>query len=612
MTSTGSNSRKKTQKSISDKAVDRALYRRLYQFIAPYKWWVILALSLTIFSAFLGPLRPYLIGIALDKYVATGDVPGLVRIILYILAALLGESLMLVGSTYLTNWIGQGVLYSMRNAVFRKLQSLHVQYFDRNPLGRLITRTTNDIEAIDDLVSSGVVNMMGDLLRIIFIVFFMLKMNWELTLVALSVMPLLIYFSFQFKKKVRVSFLNVRDQIARINSFIQEHINGMSIVQLFNRSRREVDRFNDINGAHRNAYIQTIFYFALFWPAVELISTISIALVIWYGGAKALSGTVTLGVLVAFIQYVRQFFQPIRDLSEKYNTLQSALAASERIFGVLETKNRITEIEHPKTISNPEGRLEFRNVWFRYRAEDGDVLKDISFEAKSGKTVAFVGATGAGKTTIINLLNRFYDIQKGTILMDGIDIRELRVADLRSQMGLVMQDNTLFSGTVMDNITLGNPAIDTDKVKEAARMVEADSFIDRLPGGYDFMLAERGASLSMGQRQLLCLMRALVYNPCVLVLDEATSNVDSETEEKVNRAVDLLMKNRTSIVIAHRLSTIQHADQIIVMHKGEIRERGTHQKLLKNKDGIYRKLYELQYKDQLLKQKSEKAVEADQ
>ena len=571
-----------------------------------------MALLLTVSAAFLGPLRPYLIKLALDKYVATGNIPGLVHIIFYILAALVGESIMLVANTYLTNWIGQGVLYNLRNAVFQKIQRLHVQYFDRNPLGRLITRTTNDIEAIDDLVSNGVVNMMGDLLRIIFIVFFMLEMSWELTLVALSVMPLLIYFSFLFKKKVRVSFLNVRDQIARINSFIQEHINGMSVVQLFNRSERQAGRFSEINAGHRNAYIQTIFYFALFWPAVELISTLSIALVIWYGGAKALSGTVTFGILVAFIQYVRQFFQPIRDLSEKYNTLQSALAASERIFGVLETKNKIVEIQNPRSITHPKGHLIFRNVWFRYRAEDGDVLKDISFEAKPGDTVAIVGATGAGKTTIINLLNRFYDIQKGEILMDGIDIRELKVSDVRSQMGLVMQDNTLFSGTVMDNITLGNPAIDPEKVIEAARLVEADSFIEKLPGTYDFMLAERGSSLSMGQRQLLCLMRALVYDPQILILDEATSNVDSETEEKVSRAVDLLMKDRTSIVIAHRLSTIQHADQILVMHKGEIRERGTHQSLLKNKEGIYRKLYELQYKDQLLKQKNKTAVETEQ
>ena len=612
MTSTGSKSDKQKKISNSDKAVDRALYRRLYQFIAPYRWWVGLALLLTISAAFLGPLRPYLIGIALDKYVSSGNVPGLVHIILYILAALIVESVMLVGNTYLTNWIGQGVLYSMRNAVFWKIQSLHVQYFDRNPLGRLITRTTNDIEAIDDLVSNGVVNMMGDLLRILFIVFFMLKMNWELTLVALSVMPLLIYFSFLFKKKVRVSFLNVRDQIARINSFIQEHINGMSIVQLFNRSQREAERFSEINAGHRNAYIQTIFYFALFWPAVELISTFSIALVVWYGGAKALSGTVTFGVLVAFIQYVRQFFQPIRDLSEKYNTLQSAMAASERIFGVLETKNKIIEKSNPVSIEHPRGHIEFRNVWFRYRPEDGDVLRDVSFEAKPGDTVAIVGATGAGKTTIINLLNRFYDIQEGEILVDGIDVRDLRVADLRSQMGLVMQDNTLFSGTVMDNITLGNPAIDPEKVIEAAQLVEADTFIERLPGKYDFMLAERGASLSMGQRQLLCMMRALVYDSRILILDEATSNVDSETEEKVSRAVNLLMSDRTSIVIAHRLSTIQHADQILVMHKGEIRERGTHQSLLKNKEGIYRKLYELQYKDQLLKQKSKKAVETEQ
>ncbi len=609
MTSTGSDKAGNQKAVHREKAVDRSLYRRLFQFIAPYKWWVLAALLLTTAAAFLGPLRPYLIGIALDDYVATGDAGGLVHIILYILAALAGEALLSVGSTYLTNWIGQGTLHRMRIAVFRKIQSLHVQYFDRNPLGRLITRATNDIEAVDDLVSNGVVNMMGDMLRILFIVFFMLKMNWELTIVALSVMPILIYLSFLFKKKVRISFLNVRDQIARLNSFVQEHINGMNIVQLFNRSEREAGRYSEINAGHRNAYIQTIFYFALFWPAVEVISTVSVALVIWYGGARVLSGTVTFGVLVAFIQFVRQFFQPIRDLSDKYNTLQSAMAASERIFGVLETPSRITEAIHPKVIPHPKGHVEFRNVCFRYRPDGNDVLRDISFEAKPGETVAIVGATGAGKTTIINLMNRFYDIREGVILIDGIDIRELRISNLRSQMGLVMQDNTLFSGTVMENITLGNSSINPEKVVRAAGLIEADDFIGRLPGKYDYVLSERGASLSMGQRQLLCLMRALVYDPAILILDEATSNVDSETEEKVSRAVSLLMKNRTSIVIAHRLSTIQHADQILVMHKGEIRERGTHQQLLRNKKGIYRKLYELQYKDQLLGQNRETVIQ---
>lgn len=598
MTTTASENSGNDKKKSATKITDSRLYRRLYEYIRPYRKWALLAIILTLSVSYLGPVRPKLSQIAVDDYISKGNIHGLFGIIALIFLALVGESVLLVVNTYLTQWIGEGTLYRLRNAVFKKIQSLHVQYFDRNPIGRLITRTTSDIEAIDDLVSSGVVNMMGDLLRIIFILFFMFEMNWELTLVVLTTMPILMYATLLFKSRVRVSFLNVRDQIARMNSFIQEHITGMSIVQLFQREKKEAARFESINADHRNAYINTIFYFALFWPSVEIISSIAMALVLWYGGAKALSGTVTFGMLLAFIQYVRQFFLPIRDLSEKYNTLQSALAATERIVHILNTESRIVDPANPKEPEHIRGEVAFHDVWFRYTDTEDYVIKGISFEAPAGKTTAIVGATGAGKTTIINLLTRFYDIQKGNILLDGIDIRDYKLSRLRSTFGLVLQDNALFSGSIMENIRLGNYDIDPDTVKKAARLVDADRFISQLPGEYEYVLHERGASLSMGQRQLICFVRALVYNPRILILDEATSSVDSETEHIVNNAIGTLMKGRTSIVIAHRLSTIQHADQILVMHKGEVRERGTHRQLIRYKNGIYRKLYELQYKDQ--------------
>ncbi|MDZ7693032.1 MAG: ABC transporter ATP-binding protein [Balneolaceae bacterium] len=507
-----------------------------------------------------------------------------------------------VANTYLTRWFGQGTLYSLRNAVFKKIQSLHVQFFDKNPIGRLITRTTSDIEALSELLSDGVVNMIGDLFRIFFILYFMFSMSWELTLVSISVLPILFYVTFWFKAKVRVAFLNVRDQVARMNSFVQEHINGIDIVQLFNKEGRERKRYEAINKDHREAHIDTIFYYAIFWPAIEVISSLALALVIWYGGGKALLGEVTFGILLAFVQYVRQFFRPIQGISEKFNTLQSALASSERIFNVLDTKNEISDPESPKTIKNPKGRIKFNNVWFSYNTEE-QVLKDVSFEVEPGNTVAIVGATGAGKTTIINLLMRYYDIDKGSILLDGVDIRDLKLKDLRSYFGMVLQDNALFSGSVMENITLGNANISEEKVIHASKEVQAHQFIKKLPGTYQYELNERGTSISMGQRQLICFVRAMVYDPRILILDEATSSVDSETEALVNKACDRMMKGRTSIVIAHRLSTIQGADKILVMHKGEIRETGSHQELLEKSDGIYRKLYELQYKDQLLPEK---------
>lgn len=599
MTSTDSKSKKTDKNSGSDQAVDSDLIRRLYFFIKPYRWYVVLAIVLTLAASFLGTVRPKLTQIAVDEYIANGDYEGLLWIVLLLTGALLSEFLFLVLNTYLTRWFGQGTLYRLRTRVFEKIQSLHVQFFDRNPIGRLITRTTSDIEALNDLLSSGVVNIIGDLFRIFFIMYFMFSMNWELSLVAMATLPILFYATFVFKAKVRVAFLQVRDQIARLNSFVQEHINGMSIVQLFNRSDKEREKYRNINSDLAGAHIDTIFYFAIFWPAVEVIASLAMALVVWYGGGRALMGDVTFGVLLAFIQYVRQFFLPIRGLSEKFNTLQSALASSERIFNILDTKNKVQDPEHPQPINREEGRIEFDDVSFKYNENGEEVLRNVNFTAEPGETVAIVGATGAGKTTIINLLMRFYDIKEGSIRLNGVDIRDATLKELRSHFALVLQDNTLFSGTIMENITLGNPNISEEEVIRASEMVNANLFIDKLPGSYHYELSERGKSLSMGQRQLICFVRALVYDPEILILDEATSSVDSETETIVNEACDKLMEGRTSIVIAHRLSTIQHADKILVMHKGEIREKGTHQELLTVKDGIYRKLYELQYKDQM-------------
>jgi ATP-binding cassette, subfamily B, multidrug efflux pump len=597
MSSTGS-SDKSTQNS-KRKAVDSTLIQRLFVFLKPYKTHLLAALLLTLVAAYLGPLRPYLIQIAVDDYIAVNDREGLFKIILFFLAVLFGEFILLVITTYLTRWIGQGALYSLRLAVFEKIQHLHVQFFDKNPIGRLITRTTSDIEALNDLLSSGVVNIIGDLFRIGFILFFMFSLSWELSLVSLITLPVLVYATIIFKRLVRVAFLNVRDQVARLNSFVQEHINGMGIVQIFSREKQEMKRFKKVNQDHTDAHIKTVFYFSIFWPVVEVISSVAMALVIWYGGARALSGVVTFGVLLAFIQYVRLFFLPIRDLSDKFNTLQSALASSERIFDILDTKNMISEPSDPVSLSSIKGDIEFRDVWFRYNPGEEFVLKGVSFTVKAGQSLAVVGATGAGKSTLINLITRFYDIEKGAILIDGHDIRTLSLHDLRSAFGLVLQDNALFSGSVLENITLGNPAITRSHVENVVEMVEADRFINKLPGHLDYILQERGGSLSMGQRQVICFIRALVYNPAIIVLDEATSSVDTETEDLVNSALAILLSSRTSIVIAHRLSTIQHADQILVMHKGKIAESGCHKDLVLVENGLYRKLYELQYKDQL-------------
>ena len=603
MTSTDSNEKPRKSKDAGAvnkqaPALDSGLIKRLWRFVKPFRWFLLLALFLTLLVTFLGPLRPYITQIAVDDYITPGDIEGLYWIIGVYIGVLFLETLFMIAMTYTTRWVGQNTLYSLRTAVFNKINNLHTSFFDKNPIGRLITRTTSDIEALSDLLSSGVVNIIGDLFRIVFIMGFMLSMSVELSLVTFITIPILVYATFWFKAKVRVAFLEVRDQIAKLHSFIQEHISGMSVVQLFNRQQKEAERFEEINDGHKRAYIKTIFYFSIFWPLVEVLASVAMALVIWYGGAQMLAGDVTFGILLAFIQYVRQFFMPIRDLSDKFNTLQSALAASERIFNVMDEPNQIEDPDKPATPAHRKGEIEFDKVWFRYNENEDYVIKDLSLKVDAGEVAAIVGATGAGKTTIINLLTRFYDVQYGSIKVDGVDIREMKLDELRSRFALVMQDHALFSGTVLENITLGNPEISLEKVKEAARMIQADHFIRKLPGGYDYVLRERGTSLSMGQRQLICFVRAMVYDPDILILDEATSNVDTETEQLVTQSLAHLMKQRTSIVIAHRLSTIRHADSIIVMHKARIRERGTHEDLLKQENGIYRRLYEMQYKDQ--------------
>ena len=584
--------------NILKKAADKTLIKRLYFYIQPFVGYIVIAISLSLAVAYLGTVRPKLTQIAVDEYIALDDFEGLFTVILLLFGTLVGEFILLMVNTYLTRWFGQNALYSLRSAVFEKIRTLHVQYFDRSPIGRLITRTTSDVEALSELLSDGVVAIIGDLFRIIFILYFMFSMNWELSLVTIAILPVLFYATFWFKERVRVSFLKVRDQISHLNSFVQEHINGMKVVQVFNREQYQHEKFKKINQDHKEAHVETIFYFSIFWPLVEVFASFAMALIVWYGGARALMGGVSFGVLLAFIQYARQFFQPIRGLSEKFNTLQSALASSERIFEVLDTEHQINTPDSPKTLNNSKGYITFNNVWFRYNEDGSWILKDVSFEVQPGQHLAIVGATGAGKTTIINLLLRFYEIQKGSICIDGVDITELDLSELRTLFGLVLQDHSIFTGTVYENIALGNSDISLAKVKKAAEAVEANRFIEKLPGRYQHLLQKQGSSLSMGQKQLICFVRALVYNPLIMVLDEATSSVDSETEALVNIASKKAMQGRTTIAIAHRLSTIQDADTILVMHKGQIREVGTHQELLTQNHGIYRKLYELQYKDQ--------------
>jgi len=492
--------------------------------------------------------------------------------------------------------MGQKIIYDLRVQIFSHIQKLALRFFDKTPIGRLVTRTTNDVEALNELFSSGIVMVFSDIFIILWILIFMFFMSWDLSLVTLSVLPILIYATFLFRKKVREAYRDVRFHLARLNSYMQEHVTGMSIVQIFTKEKDELKNFSGINADHKKANIASIFYYAVFFPVVEILSSLAIALIIWYGGGQVIQDAMTIGVLFAFIQYTEMFFRPIRDLSEKYNIMQTAMASSERIFKLLDNKTFIKNPEHPKDLKKIKGEIEFKNVWFSYNPEEY-VLKNVSLKINPGESVALVGHTGAGKTSIINILTRFYDIQKGQILVDGYDITEIDKRDLRKFISIVLQDVVLFSGTIKSNISLNSPDITDEKIIEAARIVGADKFIEKLPNKYDEEVKEKGATLSVGQKQLISFARALAYNPQVLILDEATSSIDTESEILIQKAIEKLLVGRTSIIVAHRLSTIQKADKIVVLHKGEIREIGTHQDLLA-KQGIYYKLYQLQYKDQ--------------
>jgi ATP-binding cassette subfamily B protein len=593
------------EEEILGKAYDGALMRRLLGYLRPYRWHVALGIVLSIAVSSLEAVRPYFIKIAVDENIARGDAPGLLRTALLFLGVMLFRGLVQYLNSYLTQWIGQRTIFDLRMEVYRHLQRLGLRFFDRNPIGRLITRVTNDVEVLNEMFSSGVVMVFSDVFTIIGILYFMFSMNWRLALVSLSVLPLLWYGTFLFRKKAREAYREVRLQIARINAFMQEHITGMMVDQVFNREKKSYDRFSQINAQHRDANIKSIFYYALFYPGVDLIGAIAVGLIIWYAGLEAVGGGITIGTVMAFLQFNEMFWRPIRDLSEKYNIMQTAMASSERVFKLLDDRTLVADPAGPLSLPPVRGAIEFRNVWFAYNprpegGENGWVLKDISFTIGEGETVAIVGHTGAGKSTLINLLTRFYDVQKGEILLDGVNIARLRAADLRRHIALVLQDVFLFSGDIRSNIGLGNETIPEERLRAAARVVGAHHFIEQLPGAYGAEVKERGSTLSVGQKQLISFARALAYHPRILILDEATSSVDTETELVIQGAIKKLLHGRTSIVIAHRLSTIQSANKIIVMHKGEIREMGTHQELLA-RGGLYYRLYQLQYKDQELR-----------
>ena len=586
----------KSEEEVLGKAYDSKLMKRLLSYIKPYRKYVIFAILLNIVVAALGPLRPYLTKVAVDKYIANSDYHGLFIISLILFGSLILQSVIQYFLTYYTQYLGQKTLYDLRTQLFQHIQKLALRFFDRTPIGRIVTRATNDVEALSELFSSGIVMVFSDIFIILWILGFMFFMDVKLSLVTLSVFPVLIYGTFLFRKKARESYRDVRLHLARLNSYMQEHITGINVVQIFRKEKDELKRFSVINSDYRGANIKSVFYYALFYPGVELLSSIAIGLIIWYGGGEIIQGSLTIGVIFAFLQFTEMFFRPIRDLSEKYNIMQTAMASSERIFKLLDNQTFVKNPENPVKLDKVKGEIEFKDVCFAYNDEDY-VLKNISFKIRPGETIAIVGHTGAGKTSIINILSRFYDIQKGNILLDGIDIKTIDKRELRKYISIVLQDVFLFSGTIKSNINMNNDDIPFEKVIEAARMVGADKFIDLLPAKYDEEVKERGSTLSVGQKQLISFARALAYDPKILVLDEATSSVDTETEILIQRAIEKLLVGRTAIVIAHRLSTIQSADKIIVMHKGEIRETGNHQELLA-KRGIYYKLYQLQYKDQ--------------
>jgi ATP-binding cassette subfamily B multidrug efflux pump len=639
------------EEEVLGKAYDSRLMKRLLVYLRPYKWQVAISLAAILIKAGADVLGPYLVAVEIDRYLAPTQKPGFLDSFLSkdpltgiaelaaIYVGLITLSFLLEYlQTYFMQWTGQMVMFDLRRQIFRHLQHMHIGFYDKNPVGRLVTRVTTDVDALNEMFTAGVVSLFEDVFVLAGIVAIMLCMNWKLALITFAVLPMIAYATTIFRDKVRDSYRRIRTAIARINSYLQEHVSGMVVLQLFNREERAFDKFSEVNALHMDAFKDAILAHAVYYPVVEILSSAAIASVIWFGGNHVIQGVVTLtaavgvsngklmlqwvptlttlGVLVAFIQYAQRFFRPIQDFSEKYNILQSAMASSERIFKLLDAPVEITSPTVTKTPTGP-GRIEFDHVWFAYRkvpvesaelrpsrtsetpvpASEDWVLRDVSFVIEPGETVAIVGHTGAGKTTIISLLMRFYDVQKGAIKIDGVDVKDMDLGDLRRRFGVVLQDPFLFTGTIGGNIRLGTDWIQDADVEKAAEDVNLADFIRTLPGGFKEEVRERGSTLSTGQKQLISFARALAHNPKILVLDEATSSVDTETEFRVRDALNRMVEGRTSVIIAHRLSTIQRADKIIVMHKGQVREMGTHQELLSQR-GIYYKLYQLQYKDQ--------------
>ncbi|WP_235938340.1 ABC transporter ATP-binding protein [Chitinophaga solisilvae] len=574
------------------KVFDFSLLRRIFTFAAPYKRALYLSMIMTVIFAVISPLRPYLIQVTVDKYIANQLTRMVVTVTVIQIALLLLETVVRFYFSYLTNWLGQSVVKDLRVTVYKKIVHLNLAFFDKTPIGTLTTRTINDIEAINDVFSEGIISIVSDLLMIVAILVVMFIEDWRLTLVSLSPFPVLIFATYIFKESVNKSFYRVRNAVAALNAFVQEHLTGMMVVQAFTGEKREFARFKHINKEHRKANIDAIFAYSVFFPVVEIILAISLGLMVWWGSNKVLNYEVTQGVMIAFIMYLNMLFRPLRMLADKFNTLQMGMVASERVFKVLDNQDYIPDRGHEKA-DNMKGAITFDHVSFAY-VEDRYVLKDITFHARPGDTIAIVGHTGSGKTTIISILNRLYEIQKGSIKIDDIDLPAYSLQSLRSRIGVVLQDVFLFSGSVYDNITLHNSNISRQQVEDASRLIGIHDFIMQLPGGYDYQVMERGSTLSLGQRQLISFVRALLYNPAILILDEATSSVDTESEMMIQDAIDKLIADRTAVIIAHRLSTISKADKIIVLDKGEIREMGTHEELLRL-EGFYYKLHSMQF-----------------